>query len=111
MSDAPGTSNPQRPPPALSAPEQARLERRARIGAWLIALGILGILWGVFHMLSAVGGPEKPDFAHRQRYDEVKVIVQREMFGALLRSLVGLAVAMAGGYLRGAALRALGRSD
>ncbi len=104
-----------KPPPGspagLDGAQRAALERRARIGAWLIALGIAGILWGVFHLLAAVGGPEQPDFAHRQRYDEVKLLIHRSFFGALLRSLAGLAVAMAGGYLRGGALRKLGRGD
>jgi hypothetical protein len=91
----------------LSDEEQAALRRRARLGAVLIALGIAGILWGVAHILLAVGGPERADFAHRQTYDEVKPVVQRVFFGGLVRSLVGLALAIAGGRLRGAALRQL----
>jgi hypothetical protein len=84
----------------LSAEQQAELRRRARFGALVIALGIAGILWGVAHILLAVGGPEKPDFAHRQTYDQVKPIVHRVFFGGLVRSLAGLALAIAGGRMR-----------
>lgn len=91
----------------LAPGEVAALRRRARVGAVLIALGIAGILWGVLHLLFVVGGPEKADFAHRQRYDEVKPLVQHAMFGALVRSLAGLFVAMTGGSLRGSARRRL----
>lgn len=98
-------------PPEPDEAERAELDRRARIGLALIGVGILGILWGVFHLLGAVGGPEARDFAHRQTYDQVKPVLHRELFGALLRSLTGLALAMAGGHLRGKALRALGRGD
>lgn len=86
-------------PPA----ELARLRRQSRLGVLLIALGILGILWGVFHLMLAVGGPEQADFAHRQRYDEVKPIVQHELFASLVRSLAGLFTALFGGTLRRAA--------
>ena len=90
-----------RPPLAhLTADEQTALRRRARWGAVLIALGIAGILWGVVHILLAVGGPEQPDFAHRQTYDQVKPIVHRVFFGGLVRSLAGLALAIAGGCMR-----------
>ena len=91
----------------LSAAEQAALRARARWGAALIALGIAGILWGTLHVVLAVGGPEKPEFAHRQTYDEVKPIVQRTYFGGLVRALAGLALAICGGRLRGGALRQL----
>jgi hypothetical protein len=91
----------------LTAEARTDLRLRARIGALLIALGIAGILWGVAHVLLAVGGPEKPEFAHRQTYDEVKPIVQRVYFGGLLRSLAGLALAIAGGRVRTRAQREL----
>jgi hypothetical protein len=91
----------------LPGDELAHLRRRARWGLALMALGIGGILWGVLHLLLAVGGPEQADFAHRPRYDEVKPVVQREMFGALVRAVAGLFVAMAGGSLRASARRRL----
>lgn len=99
---------PEPPPQAdLPAHERAALQRRARWGAALVALGVAGIVWGVLHVVLAVGGPERADFAHRPRYDEVKPVVHRELFGGLLRSLGGLALALAGGTLRGGALRRL----
>jgi hypothetical protein len=102
------------PAPLADLPpeELAALRRRARLGAILLGLGVAGMLWGALHLLLAVGGPEQADFAHRPRYDEVKPLVQQAMFGALLRAVVGLFLAMAGGSLRGAALRRLhGRAE
>jgi hypothetical protein len=81
------------PPPAGDA-------RRRRLGALLVALGLCGIVWGVAHVLGAVGGPEQRDFAHRQTYDEVKPLVHGSMFGGLVRGLAGLALAAWGMRLR-----------
>lgn len=103
-----------RPEPVadLPADQLVAQRQRARLGLALIALGLAGILWGVLHVLLAVGGPEQADFAHRPRYDEVKPVVHRELFGGLVRSLAGLLVAFLGGGLRGSALRRLyGRTD
>jgi hypothetical protein len=72
-------------------------ERRRRAGAVLIALGILGILWGVFHVLWAV---EPTTSRASGSYDQVKPIVHEHLFGALVRSLGGLALAMVGANLR-----------
>jgi hypothetical protein len=83
-------------------------EARSRRDAWgwvLIGVGILGILWGVFHVLNAVGGPEQRDFAHRLPYNEVKVRVHGAFLGGLVRSLAGLAVAMIGGRVRATTAR------
>jgi len=74
--------------------------RRRRLGTLLVGLGVLGILWGVAHVLGAVGAPEERDFAHRLRYDEVKPIVHGAMFGGLLRGLTGLALAIWGMRIR-----------
>lgn len=73
---------------------------KRRLGTVLFVLGVLGILWGVAHVLSAVGAPEQRDFAHRLRYDEVKPLVHGTMFGGLVRGLLGLALAIAGVRLR-----------
>jgi hypothetical protein len=73
---------------------------RQRLGLALIALGIAGILWGVFHVLGAIGGYEVRDFAHRKPDSEVRAIVHRTFPGALARSLFGLALVLAGGRLR-----------
>lgn len=80
--------------------ERARLRTHSRLGNALIALGLLGILWGVFHMLGTVGGPEQSGFANRQTYDEVKPLVQGALFGSLLRSFAGLGLCLLGGWLR-----------
>lgn len=82
------------------APRAGGDVRRRRIGTALIVLGLAGILWGVLHVLSAVGAPAQRDFAHRQTYDEVKPLVHGAMFGGLLRGLAGLALAFAGTRLR-----------
>ena len=85
------------------APEPSGLTsetRRRRLGSILIALGVAGILWGVFHLLGAVGGPEQPGFAHRQTYNEVKPLVHGAMLGAFLRSFGGLALAIVGARIR-----------
>lgn len=97
------------PPPLADLPpdELAALRKRARLGAALMAVGVAGILWGALHLVLTVGGPEQADFAHRQRYDEVKPVVHHALFGSLVRSLAGLAVAMTGGWLRGEARRRL----
>jgi hypothetical protein len=82
------------------APREGASGGRRRLGTALLVLGLLGILWGVLHVLGAVGGPEQPGFANRQTYDEVKPLVHRSMFGGLLRALAGLALAIAGARLR-----------
>ncbi len=97
--------------PALEPGERAWHEKRARRGAWLIGLGIAGILWGVFHLLAAVPRPEQRDFAHRRPYNEVKVALQGAFLGTVVRSLLGLAIAIYGGTTRSRSLRRLGRGD
>ena len=91
---------PQRVVERWEAPRETGGGRRRRLGTALIVLGVLCILWGVAHVLLAVGGPEQPGFAHRPTYDEVKPLVHGAMFGGLLRGLTGLALAIAGARLR-----------
>ena len=84
-----------------SGPPQARPPRGRRIaGAVLIALGLLAILLGVFHVLNAIGGYESHDFAHRKRDYEVRTIVHERFPGAALRGLAGLGLIYLGGSLR-----------
>jgi hypothetical protein len=66
----------------------------AKLGVGLIALGIAGILWGVFHILDAAQGS---DPTRRSTYDEVKPRLHRAFPGGLARGLAGLGVAMIGG--------------
>lgn len=82
------------PPPPAGDP------RKRRLGTLLVVLGLAGILWGVAHVLAAVGGPEQRDFAHRQTYDEVKPLLHGAAFGGLVRGLAGLVLAIAGARLR-----------
>ena len=67
---------------------------QAKFGALLVALGIVGILWGVFHILGAAQGSDR---TRRSTYDEVKPRVQQAFPGGLVRSLAGLGIAMIGG--------------
>ena len=67
---------------------------QAKLGALLIALGIVGILWGVFHILDATQGSDR---TRRSTYDEVKPRLQQAFPGGLVRSLAGLGIAMIGG--------------
>ena len=69
---------------------------RKRLGAALIALGILGILWGVFHVLAATQPPPGAPM-RRQTYDEVKPRIHQSFAGGLVRALAGLGVALVGG--------------
>ena len=69
---------------------------RQRLGVALIALGIVGILWGVFHVLEATRPP--PGEPHRrQTYNEVKPRIHRSFAGGLVRALAGLGLALVGG--------------
>jgi hypothetical protein len=74
--------------------------RLRRLGTLLVVLGVVGILWGVAHVLGAVGAPEQRDFAHRQTYDAVKPLVHGALFGGLVRGLAGLALAIVGVRMR-----------
>lgn len=89
------------PEPAVDAPQDRSTEpsARRRFGVALVVLGICGILWGVFHILGAVGSPSDGNFANRLPYNEVKRSVHGSFPGGLLRGFGGLAVAMIGNAL------------
>jgi hypothetical protein len=74
-----------------------RTETQRRLGITLVVLGILGVLWGVFYVIGAAG--TTPRYGGRFRFDDAKPILQRAFLPGLLRSLVGLAVALAGGRI------------
>lgn len=95
---------------SLSPEQTAREEQRAKLGLVLIVVGVLGILWGVFHVLGALPTAERLEFAHRMTDYQARSSVHETLPGALLRALAGLGVALWGGRVRGVALRALGRA-
>jgi hypothetical protein len=75
-------------------------EARSRLGTGLIVLGLVGILWGVFHVLNAIGGYEQRDFAHRKTDYEVRKTVHETFPGGFARAMVGLTLLVIGGRLR-----------
>ena len=73
--------------------------RRSQVGLALIVLGILGVLWGVVHVLNALPEPGR-EFATRNTDYQDRKAVHGSFFGGLLRALAGLAVAFGGARLR-----------
>jgi hypothetical protein len=72
------------------------------MGNVMIALGVVGILWGVLYVLEAANGPGRgPDrFQDRRSYDQVKRAVHTSLPGGLWRSALGLGLALGGGQIR-----------
>jgi len=85
------------PPPADARPPATP---RQRLGLALMALGLLGILWGVFHVLDAIGPYEQKDFAHRKTDYEVRSTVHETFPGGFLRAMGGLVLLVVGARLR-----------
>ena len=83
--------------------EPAPNQGRRLLGLVLIALGLAGIVWGVFHVLGPVGDLHASQPGIRPGYDRVKVSVHATWFGGFVRALGGLALAMFGSRLRGGA--------
>lgn len=75
-----------------------RADPRRRAGVALIAVGLVCILWGVFHVLNATSQTGRT-FAERRGYNEVKATIHERFPGALLRALAGLALAVTGNRL------------
>jgi hypothetical protein len=73
---------------------------KRRLGLGLVALGLACILWGVFHVLTAIGGYEKRDFAHRKTDYQVRSVVHETFPGGFARAMAGLALVLVGGHLR-----------
>lgn len=89
----------------MNDPEPAaQSARRAQLGLVLIGLGILGILWGVFHVLESVPKPAKLEFAYRTTDFQARSAVHDSFAGGLVRALAGLALALYGGHVRRKAL-------
>lgn len=79
-----------------------REERRkqARLGLILVALGIVGVLWGVFHILGSVPKPAKREFAYRTTDFQARSAVHDSFLGGFARAMAGLGLALYGGHLR-----------
>lgn len=73
---------------------------RAQLGLVLIALGVVGMLWGVFHILGSVPKPAKREFAYRTTDFQARSAVHDSFFGGFARAMAGLGLAVYGGYLR-----------
>ena len=76
--------------------------RRRRLGAVLIALGVLTILGSVLWMLEVMNGPGTgpKTFAERRSYDIVKESAHEVFPRGFAVGLVGLGLALAGGRMR-----------
>ncbi len=83
-----------------------RDERRkqARLGLILVVLGVLGMLWGVFHVLDSVPKPVKREFAYRTTDFQARSAVHDSFLGAFVRAMAGLGLALYGSHLRKKAL-------
>lgn len=93
MSEAPRTRD--AAPPALAPRRVRRI-----LGALLMALGAMALLWSVLQLSSAgFGTRPTASFAQRRGYDQVKREVHEVFPEALLRALVGLALAGGGRLL------------
>ncbi|MCY3002070.1 MAG: hypothetical protein NTV21_09715 [Planctomycetota bacterium] len=89
----------------MNDPESgAQSARRAQLGLVLIGLGLLAILWGVFHILESVPKPAKLEFAYRTTDHQARSAVHDSFAGGLVRALAGLGLAVYGGHVRRKAL-------
>jgi hypothetical protein len=73
--------------------------KQSALGLALIALGVLGILWGVFHVLDALPSPG-PDFAHRNTDYEDRKATHGSFPGGFARAMLGLGLVFVGARLR-----------
>lgn len=80
--------------------ETMERRKRARLGLILIALGVVGMLWGVFHILDSVPKPAKREFAYRTTDFQARSAVHDSFFGGFVRAMAGLGLALYGGHLR-----------
>ncbi len=80
--------------------EAIERRRRARLGLILIALGVVGMLWGVFHILGSVPKPAKREFAYRTTDFQARSAVHDSFLGGFARAMAGLGLALYGGHLR-----------
>lgn len=80
--------------------EAIERRKRARLGLILIALGVVAMLWGVFHILDSVPKPAKREFAYRTTDFQARSAVHDSFFGGFVRAMAGLGLALYGGHLR-----------
>lgn len=78
--------------------EQRR--KQGRLGLILVALGVVGMLWGVFHILGSVPKPAKREFAYRTTDFQARSAVHDSFLGGFARAMAGLGLALYGGHLR-----------
>lgn len=81
-------------------PDATERGKRARLGLVLIVLGLVGVLWGVFHILGSVPKPEKREFAYRTTDFQARSAVHDSFLDGFARAMVGLGLALYGGHLR-----------
>jgi hypothetical protein len=75
---------------SLPAPEApGPLGTRRRAGIFAIGLGIVLVLWGVFHILGPVGDLQRSSSV-RVGYDAVKAVVHGAFLGAVWRAGLGV---------------------
>ena len=75
--------------------------RRSQVGVLLMAVGALGILWGVIELSGAGYGTDvRRDFAQRRSYNMVKRDVHEALPWAAAKALGGLGVLLLGARLR-----------
>lgn len=85
----------------MSEPQDSAVPpARAKLGLALMGLGILGILWGVFHVLESVPKPPRREFAYRTTDFQARSAVHDSFAGGLVRALAGLGLAVYGNHLR-----------
>ena len=75
---------------------------RRNLAHILIGLGLLGIVWGVLHVLETANGPGPGArrFQDRRSYNQVKESVHASFPGGLLRAGVGISLMFLGTRLR-----------
>ncbi|MEM7310001.1 MAG: hypothetical protein AAF682_25220 [Planctomycetota bacterium] len=75
---------------------------RRRVAIALIVVGLIGVVWGVLHILEAANGPGTgpTEFAHRRSYNQVKESLHGAFLGGVLRAGIGFSLVLLGGRLQ-----------
>lgn len=72
----------------------------AKLGLALMVLGVVAMLWGVFHILGSVPKPAKREFAYRTTDFQARSAVHDSFLGGFARAMAGLALALYGARMR-----------